>query len=361
MIPPTPAPPAQSVLLTSELSSETSEPSYFRKAINEVYRILPRDVCQDGSLPRPRAVRPIGSLGMLELNEEGEDFVVLPHSVCVGKTLDFLEDQTKESRSLRGFQTSASDVKKLTGFGTYKAHSRFWPSEAPPLDACATDTDIKEPQTISVKGEVFKKWESRLRGLADCLSYMELFNAANFLHTQSRTQMPDVPSVLLLRAQARASEQAIAGAVSLAADMLQVRRDATVEMSKHLTSSGRRALRATPLRADTLFGGQITAVLESDRQEYERRAIFKTATAPTQYSRARGSQSVKADPTPKGKGSSFKKRKKTPEKREYAGYNAKRSYQPYQKPDTTQHRGRGLGRGRSRGSSRPPRGRGAAQ
>ncbi len=208
---PTPAPPAQSVLQTSELSSETSEPSYFRKAINEVYRILPRDVCRDGSLTRPRAVRPTGSLGMLEQNEEVEDFVVLPHSVCVGKTLDFLEDQTQESRSLRGFQTSASDVKKLTGFGTYKAHSRFWPSEAPPLDACATDTDIKEPQTISVKGEVFKKWESRLRGLADCLSYMELFNAANFLQTQSRTQMPDVPSALLLRAQARASEQAIAG------------------------------------------------------------------------------------------------------------------------------------------------------
>ncbi len=140
--------------------------------------------------------------------------------------------------------------------------------------------------------------------------------------------------------------------------MLQVRRDATVEMSKHLTSSGRRVLRATPLRADTLFGGQIPAVLESDRQEYERRAIFKTATASTQYSRARGSQSVKADPTPKGKGSSSKKRKKTPEK------NARRSYQKpdtYQKPDSTQHRGRGLGRGRSRGFSRPPRGRGATQ
>ncbi len=331
----------------SDISVPVTETSEFRKAVNETYRLIPRDICPMGSLPRPLPAAPTGSIARLEQGEGITDnYVVLPHSGCIRSTLDFLEQPPPDIRGKPSYQTPFKDVKALMGLGTYKPHTPTFASEAPPLEPEAVNTDLKEESTITVKMETLKRWETRVRGLVDALSYAELFNTAQYIQNRSRPSA-DYSSPLLVSAQERTIAQSLAGAVSLAVDLTRVRRDAVLSSSKQLSSAAKRTLRVTPLHTNTLFGGQLPEVLEKDRKDYERQAIIKVATAAP--ARAKTTSTRTEPKAKKPKASSSTKRRRTSD----------REPSQSQRPESSA-RGRGAaGRYKKpRGSSRPPRGRG---
>ncbi len=79
----------------------------------------------------------------------------------------------------------------------------------------------------------------------------------------------------LLKAKGSAARHSIAGTVSLAADMMQLRRDSALATSKQLSSASKGMLRSAPLASDKLFAGRIPQVLEFNRAEQERAALHR--------------------------------------------------------------------------------------
>ncbi len=106
------------------------------------------------------------------------------------------------------------------------------------------------------------------------------------------------PGTTLLRAQARASRHAIGGAVSLAADLCQMRRDVALATSKQLTDRSKRLLRASPLGSDSLFAGKIQETLKLNRAEQESAALNR-AMHPKPIARPKAAAPVIVNQPPK--------------------------------------------------------------
>ncbi len=319
----------------------------FQKAVNEVYRLLPRDICPQGNLPTPRLPKRTGSMDVLEESVPVHGLEVLPHSVCVGDTVDFLQRDTSEQRAVTGFQTAAIDVKRLTRSASYRVHTPSFTSSAPPMEADASNCDLKEGSSVSISVETLKKWETRVRALADAASYLELFNAASYNLQLSAGTEKSFSNTNLLKAKGSAARHSIAGAVSLAADIMQLRRDAALATSKQLSVASKGILRSSPLGTDKLFAGIIPQVLELNKAEQERTALHR-AMAP----RAK----VQFKPVKPEGGTPSKKK----------SHRSKKGKKAIPPPPVQPNRGRGdrgsssAGRGRAptRGYTRPGRGRG---
>ncbi len=181
------------------------ESATFRKAVNEVYRLVPKGICPQGNLPIPRLPKLTGSMDVLEEVEPVQEFEVLPHSICVGDTVDFLERDTSDLRSVSGFQTSALDVRRLTRSAAYKVHTPKFSSSAPLLEADAINCDLKEGSSVLLSVDTLRKWETRVRALVDSASYLELFNAASYNLQLSSGTDNSFSSTNLLKARGSAA------------------------------------------------------------------------------------------------------------------------------------------------------------
>ncbi len=141
---------------------------------------MPRDKCPLGSLPTPRTPDLAGSLECIEETDSNPSYDALPQSLIVQGACNFLNKGTLEQCSLTGFQTATLDVRKLTKSASYRVHSAYFPSTAPTLDADASICDLKEGSGVTMSVDTLQKWETRVRAIVNTVSYMELFNAANY-------------------------------------------------------------------------------------------------------------------------------------------------------------------------------------
>ncbi len=302
-----------------------------------------RGICPVGNLPKPRAPKLTGSLNWAEEHEELQSFDVLPHSVVVRNTVQFLESQTDEIRSKPDYQVTATDAKRLTMPSTYKVHAPAFHSLAPPLDSDASLCDLRRGNAVSISIETVKRWETRARSIVDTCSYLEMFNAARY-NSEMAGARDQTPGTTLLRAQARASRHAIGGAVSLAADLCQMRRDVALATSKQLTDRSKRLLRASPLGSDSLFAGKIQETLKLNRAEQESAALNR-AMHPKPIARPKAAAPVIVNqPTKKASNKKGKGKQKFPPTTPAP-------------PNQRKHSG-SAGRGKPAKSGPPPAGRG---
>ena len=113
----------------------------FDKAINEVFRLLPHDVCSPA--PSGRGKRCLTKVEkMLSAENRTTSRNLLPQSEMVQEIVETLAPPEK-SRS-KGWTVNQQTVTRMSGSKYYTPHSPFFPVKAPTLDQNASSLKISQ-------------------------------------------------------------------------------------------------------------------------------------------------------------------------------------------------------------------------
>ena len=305
---------------------ETAHYFTFAKAVNEVFRFLPEEVC-----PRIPSTSSKKFEGFLDAAAGLETHA--PMHLPMPPLVDSLVSSIEESGSRA--EASAWSVPRSVlssnlrfNWKAYQFSRESFPLTVPPLDEDASRLGLKAPSSLKVPSKSMTKWETRARQLLGICSYNNAFVGA--LHQALKEDQAPVVSIqMLLEALNQSSRHASAVSLSLAAELLQARREDTLASCSSISDNGKRKLRSAPLASKTLFGGLVSEVAEAEHNDSLRQA------AASSYKRPNLPSSSK-----KKGGGGHKQEKKTASA-------APSTVQP-QAPSRDQQRGAG---GRRRGNS----------
>ena len=111
---------------------------------------------------------------------------------------------------------------------------------------------------------MLESWEAGARTLITVASHADYFAIVSFALLQ-KENFSSSALRRLLEASGRAACHSAALSLSTACEILHIRRDATLDAGKMLTSAFKDTLRSAPLNAPELFGGLIDDVVKADQ------------------------------------------------------------------------------------------------
>ena len=256
----------------SAMVTEVEQPSLtFEQACEDCFSLLPSDFCPrptvDSQLgPRSTSEKLLSSAGAIQ---ERSVKASLPLSGTVPEILNIIEPHNTD-KGTAGWAIPSSVTKSLAPNASLRLPSvtrgQFQTAAIPGLDTDAHTVRLSRPGSLPISTSYLERWELRQRQQVGLLSNADLFAAA----LTQMSQEPN-PSVDVLRRLAlhvgRATRQLLGLALSNTAEMVRVRRDATLETSSLLLPSSKEVLRRVPLSSDHLFGGKVQEVAASDREQ----------------------------------------------------------------------------------------------
>lgn len=256
---------------------ETDSPQHFTfaKAVNEVFRFLPEEACP--RIPSTSS-RKFGGFLDAASGLDAPPQMHLPMPPLVESFVASLEEAGSRAES-QAWSVPRSVLTSNLKFNwkAYKFSQEAFPLSVPPLDEDAARLGIKAPPSLKVPAKSLSKWESRARQLLGICSYNNAFVGA--LHVATQQDTPPLVSIqLLVEALNQSSRHASALAISLAAEMLQARREDILASSTAISENGKRKLRSAPLASKTLFGGLVSDVAEAEHTDSLRRAAASKST-----------------------------------------------------------------------------------
>ena len=193
----------------------------FDSAINEVFRLLPPELC-------PRSTEehtPARLLSGIEQLMESQltPLMMLPQSKLIEYTARFLQDKIDSKKCGRDWVCTQNLVSSLTQTKFYKSHSQFFPTDnIPPLEAEASLLDLSNKGKYSIPMRNFEIWEKRACKLTAINSHADLFSSDAYLCMQQQTMSVQALS-RLLEAVAKSIRHATAMSMILATEILQAR------------------------------------------------------------------------------------------------------------------------------------------
>ena len=144
-------------------------------------------------------------------------------------------------------------------------------SKIPGFDHDITNLSVTKPtasSSLSLPYSMLESWEMRERKTMGLANHIDLMSAAIFkLCKESVDPLPEELRALLIYLS-RATQTLTSNSVSSMAEMLRLRREVVLGLmpSGYLLEPSLNHLRSTPITADTLFGGQISDALTTDRE-----------------------------------------------------------------------------------------------
>ena len=271
-------------------SDSESETWSFVRAINEVFRLLPQELC-----PKPTEentpAKPLSGIEHL-MEARASPLLVLPQSKFVEGTTKFIQSKIDSENCGKDWLCPQHLVLSLAPTKYYKCHNQYFPTlNLAQLEASLLDISSRGRCSVPVKNvEILEK---RACKLVVINSHADLFSSAAYLCLQQESMSVTALS-RLLEAVANCIRHSTAMSTILATELFQARRDAAIATSKLLLENSgydqaRRdaaiatsklllensgyKLRNAPINAKTLFDNKIKEVAKSSYEAQQQRFI----------------------------------------------------------------------------------------
>ena len=145
-------------------SDSESETWSFDRTINEVFRLLPQELC-----PKPieenTPVKPLSGIEHL-MEARASPLLVLPKSKLVEGTIKFIQSKIDSENCGKDWLCPQHLVSSLAPIKYFKCHNQYFPMEhLPQLEADASLLDISSRGRCSVPVKNPEIWEKRARKL----------------------------------------------------------------------------------------------------------------------------------------------------------------------------------------------------
>ena len=245
----------------SDLETETEIWS-FNRAINEVFRFLPAELCpktqQDQAPSQP--------LSWIEhlMDSRSSPLLVLPQSKLVENTTKYIQNRLNSDKCFRDWICPQNLVSALAPTNFYKSQNQYLPTDnIPQLEADASLLDLSNKGRASIPLKNLEAWERKAIKLVSINSHADLFSSAAFFCLQQESMSVAALS-RLLEAVAKSIKHATAMSTLLTTEIFQARRDAALASSKLLLDNSSFELRNAPINSKTLFDGRIKEIAKSN-------------------------------------------------------------------------------------------------
>ena len=138
-------------------SDNETETWSFDRAINEVFRLLPPELCPRSTEEHTPA-RPLSGIEQL-MESQLTPLMMLPQSKLIENSARFLQDKIDSEKCDRDWVYSQNLASSLTQTKFYKSHSRFFPTDnIPPLEAEASLLDLSNKGKYSIPMRNLEIW-----------------------------------------------------------------------------------------------------------------------------------------------------------------------------------------------------------
>ena len=259
-----------------ESDSETeSEVWSFDRAINEVFRLLPPELCpktQQDQAP----LKPLSGIEQL-MESRSTPLLVLPQSKLVENTTKYIQNRLDSDKCSRDWICPQSLVSALAPTKFYKSQNQYLPTDnIPQLEADASLLDISNKGRASIPLKNLEAWERKARKLVSINSHADLFSSAAFLSLQQES-MSVAALYRLLEAVAKSIKHATAMSTLLTTELFQARRDAALASSKLLLDNSTYELRNAPINSKSVFDGRIKEIAKSYFEAQQQRFLASTS------------------------------------------------------------------------------------
>ena len=258
----------------SDLETE-SEVWSFDRAINEVFRLLPPELCpktQQDQAP----LKPLSGIEQL-MESLSTPLLVLPQSKLVENTTKYIQNRLDSDKCSRDWICLQSLISALAPTKFYRSQNQYLPTDnIPQLEADASLLDISNKGRASIPLKNLEAWERKARKLVSINSHADLFSSAAFLSLQQESMSVAALS-RLLEAVAKSIKHATAMSTLLTAELFQARRDAALASSKLLLDNSTYELRNAPINSKSLFDGRIKEIAKSNFEAQQQRFLTSTS------------------------------------------------------------------------------------
>ena len=272
----------------SDLETE-SEVWSFDRAINEVFRLLPPELCpktQQDQAP----LKPLSGIEQL-MESRSTPLLVLPQSKLVQNTTKYIQNRLESDKCLRDWICPQSLVSALAPTKFYKSQNQYLPTDnIPQLEVDASLLDISNKGSASIPLKNLEAWERKARKLVAINSHADLFSSAAFLSLQQESMSVAALS-RLLEAVAKSIKHATAMSTLLTTELFQARRDTALASSKLLLDNSTYELRNAPINSKSLFDGRIKEIAKSNFEAQQQRFLASTSIQSQSHSYKPPSQS----------------------------------------------------------------------
>ena len=272
----------------SDLETE-SEVWSFDRAINEVFRLLPPELCPKTQQDQA----PLKHLSGIEqlMESRSTPLLVLPQSKLVENTTKYIQNRLDSDKCSRDWICPQSLVSALAPTKFYKSQNQYLPTDnIPQLEADASLLDISNKERASIPLKNLEVWERKARKLVSINSRADLFSSAAFLSLQQESM--SVAALSRFReAVAKSIKHATAMSTLLTTELFQARRDAVLASSKLLLDNSTYELRNAPINSKSLFDGKIKEIAKSNFEAQQQRFLASTSIQSQSHSFKPPSQS----------------------------------------------------------------------
>ena len=235
--------------ISKDTGSESEAETWsFDRAINEVFRLLPQELCLKSSEEHTPAKQLSGIEHLIE--SCATPLLVLSQSKLVENTTKFIQNKLDSENFSKEWLCPQNLVSSLAPTKYYKSQNQYFPTEnLPQLEADASLFDISSRGRCSVSVRNLEFWEKRARKLVAINSHTDLFYSAAYLRLQQESMSVNALS-RLLKAVAKSIKHATAMSTVLATELFQARHDAAIATSKLLFENSSYELRNAPISAN---------------------------------------------------------------------------------------------------------------
>ena len=152
----------------------------FDRAINEVFRLLPQELCPKTQQEKTPA-KPLSGIEHL-MESHSIPFLVLPQSNLVENTSKFVQNRIVMEKCCRDWICPQTLVTFLAPTKFYKSQNQFFPMDnIPPLEADASLLDLSNRGKASIPIKNLEAWEKKVRKLIAINSQADLFSSTAYL------------------------------------------------------------------------------------------------------------------------------------------------------------------------------------
>ena len=191
----------------SDLETETEIWS-FDLAINEVFRLLPAELCPKTQQDQAPS-KPLSGIEHL-MESHSTPLLVLPQSKLVDNTTKYIQNRLDSDKCFSDWICPQNLVSALAPTKFYKSQNQYLPTDSiPQLEADASLLDISNKGRASTPLKNLEAWERKARKLVSINSHADLFSAAAFLCLQQESMSAAALS-RLLEALAKSNKHATA-------------------------------------------------------------------------------------------------------------------------------------------------------
>ena len=250
----------------------------FDKAINEVFRLLPEEMCPKPSEDHTPS-RPVSGIDQL-MESHPTPLQVLPQSKLIENTTKYIQDKLNTEKLGQDWSCPQKLVKLLAPMRYYKSKSQYFPTEnIPYLDTDASQLDMSSRGKYSSPIKAIEIWENRACNLVAINSHADLFSSAAYLCQQQVSMSVNALS-RLLEAVAKSIKHATAMSTILAIELLQARHGTAIASSKLLLDHSSHKLRNSPINSQQLFDNKVKEVAKSNYEAQQHRFLASYARNP---------------------------------------------------------------------------------